>query len=141
MKTIVLLVLLAVCAGAQAEQVYAWTDAAGVRHFSDSPPPPGVTNAKRLTIHGGMGATTSEPAKAAPDDTKGQDAGATAPMEDSPETRAKACRTARANLELLRSNYRVSLPTGADGKTQVLDDDQRKLEVAKAEDQVSFYCK
>ena len=49
-----LLVLLAVGLPAvAAQQVYSWTDANGVKHFSDSPPPASV-NAHKIKVRGGV---------------------------------------------------------------------------------------
>jgi len=141
-----LLVLLAVGLPAvAAQQVYSWTDANGVKHFSDSPPPASV-NAHKIKVRGGVtsqDATLPVVADATP---KPADAVAASgqpgkPMVDSPENRARQCKMAQSNLELLRSNYQVSAPQGDDGKTQVLDEAGRKASLDRATDQVSFYCK
>lgn len=142
-----LLVLLVTSVPAVCGQVYSWTDANGVKHFSDSPPPPNVTNAQKIKVHGGVtsGEAPAAPAPAAtPADTTPAATPTQAsnkPMVDSPENRAKQCQMAKQNLALLQSNYQVSAPVGADGKTQVLDDAGRKAAVARATDQVTFYCR
>jgi Domain of unknown function (DUF4124) len=143
---LLLLVLLAAGIPAIAGQVYAWTDANGVRHFSDSPPPPNV-NAQKIKVRGSL---TSEEqlmpatvAQAKPPETQGAatPSDPNKPLVDSPENRAKQCQLARSNLALLNSNFQVSAPAGEDGKAAVLDDAGRKQAVARAEDQVAFYCK
>lgn len=146
-STALLLVLMIASAGVCAEEVYAWTDAAGVKHFSDSPPPANVHNARRLTLHGGTAATTIAPAgnETSSDTTTGADvtnaATAGEAAGNSADSQAKACETARSNLKLLQSDYQVSMPNGADGKPQVIDKNRRDLEIARAKDQISFYCK
>jgi hypothetical protein len=52
------LIVLALCfaaASAYAEQgqVYKWTDAGGVVHYSDAPPPKDVTNVQTVKVSGG----------------------------------------------------------------------------------------
>lgn len=60
----IVLTLSFVCAGAAvAGEAYSWTDANGVKHYSDSPPPASVTNSKRLSVD----TTPTDPA--AVDDT------------------------------------------------------------------------
>jgi len=141
---LLLLVLLAAAVPATAAQVYSWTDANGVKHFSDSPPPPSVTNAQKIKVRGGVtsedGAVVAD-ASSKPATTPPTPANGTNTTADSPEARARNCQAARANLELLQSNFQVSAPPGDDGKSQVLDAAGRKEAVAKAADQVSFYCR
>ncbi|MGA8277464.1 MAG: DUF4124 domain-containing protein [Rhodanobacteraceae bacterium] len=146
-STALLLVLMIAPAGVCAEEVYAWTDATGVKHFSDSPPPADVHNARRLTLHGGTAATTSAPASSgtSSETDTGADVTDAATAGQAPgssaDSQAKACETARNNLKLLQSNYQISMPNGADGKPQVIDKGRRDLEIARAKDQISFYCK
>lgn len=146
---LLLLVLLAAGVPATASQVYSWTDANGVKHFSDSPPPANV-NAQKIKVRGSL--TTDEGqaavvADASPKPVEGQPPAATPannpnkPLVDSPENRARQCQMARSNLELLKSNFQVSAPQGEDGKAQVLDDPGRKAALDRATDQVAFYCK
>ena len=145
---LLLLVLLATALPVAASQVYSWTDANGVKHFSDSPPPPSV-NAQKIKVRGGVtsedGTITPTPdatAAAKPDEPAANGAQApNKPLVDSPENRAKQCQMAKTNLELLRSNFQVSAPAGDDGKTQVLDEAGRKQALDRAADQVSFYCR
>ena len=59
---LLLLVLLAASAAASAAtQVYSWTDANGVKHFSDSPPPAHVI-ATKIKVRGQLTTDTSEDA-------------------------------------------------------------------------------
>jgi hypothetical protein len=135
------LVIAAGTSGASAsDEVYKWTDANGVTHFADAPPPKSVGNVDRVIVRGGV--TSSVPNKPPADAAEANDdAQGAGTLPDSPENRAKVCREARANLELLQSNYQVSMPAGEDGKPQPLDEEQRKKELERAQDQVSFYCR
>lgn len=125
---------------AASDEVYTWTDANGVTHFADAPPPASAGKVDRVIVRGGV--TSSAPVAPPADADKSTDTSqGTGTLRDSPENRAKVCREARANLELLQSNYQVSMPTGEDGKPQPLDEEQRKKELDRAADQVSFYCR
>src|SRR5262249_8499300 len=145
---LLLLVLLAAGASASGAQVYSWTDANGVKHFSDSPPPPSV-NAQKIKVRGALTTEDGTQPATAPADPKPPEqarAGSNAtasnkPLVDSPENRAKQCQTAKSNLALLQSNFQVSAPPSEDGKTAVLDDSGRKAAIDRAQDQVSFYCR
>ncbi|MGA9342116.1 MAG: DUF4124 domain-containing protein [Rhodanobacteraceae bacterium] len=148
MKPLVLLLVLlaaitAALTGECAEQVYAWTDSGGVKHFSDSPPPPGVKDARRLTIQGGTTASANPPVadQSTPPAEETTQAASNQPVGNDAASRAKACSTARSNLKLLQSDYQISMPNGADGKPQVLDKQRRNLEIARANEQVAFFCK
>lgn len=144
---LLLLVLLAAGAAASAAQVYSWTDANGTKHFSDSPPPPSISAQKikvrsQLTTDAGTQPATEPVPEAKPPEAAPPGATASAkPLVDSPENRAKQCQLAKSNLALLQSQFQVSAPAGDDGKAAVLDDAGRKQALAKASDQVSFYCK
>jgi hypothetical protein len=148
MKARLLLLVLLLAAGVpvSAGEVYSWTDANGVQHFSDSPPPPNV-NARKLKVRGSFTSQEGDmPAVVAdatpkPADTVASTGGAAKPLVDSPENRAKQCQMARSNLALLQSSYQVSAPAGQEGNAQVLDEAGRKQAVDRATDQVAFYCK
>jgi hypothetical protein len=131
-----------------AQQVYKWTDANGVVHYTDTPPPRSA-NAQKMTMRGGVSTLVTDDAQApaaaatgAAGSGKAGAAGTTSSglMQDSPEARAKVCEQARTNLDLLRSKYELSI-AGPDGKPQALDDDKRQAEIKRAEEQVSFYCR
>ena len=148
---LLLLVLLAASLPALAStQVYSWTDANGVKHFSDSPPPASV-NAQKLKVRGSL---TSEelpaPAAAAEPATDAAKANSPPPatmtpiarsIADSPENREKQCQTAKKNLDILQGSYPVSAPPAADGTARVMDDAARKEATGRAAEQVKFYCR
>jgi hypothetical protein len=125
-------------------QVYKWTDAGGVVHYSDAPPPKDAQNVQIVRVTGGdrphavAGEEGAEPAEKPKDETAAPPQTTTLP--DTPDNRAKACATARRNLELLQSKFPVSM-TGPDGKPQALDDKQRQAQIADTNAQIALYCK
>lgn len=146
-----LLLLTLLCAAASAYavegQVYKWTDAAGIVHYSDAPPPKDAQNVQTVRVTGGdrphaVPAAVDPNAESA---DKKPEAGAGAPADpnatfaDTPENRAKNCQQARANLDVLQSKYPVSV-TGADGKSQALDDKMRQARIDAANAQVAQNC-
>jgi hypothetical protein len=124
-------------------QVYKWTDAQGVVHYSDAPPPTSQANVQQVRISGGdrpraiegdADATASKPADAAPPETKVAEAAPPANSHD------KDCANARSNLELLQSKFQVSV-AGSDGKAVALDDKARQAQIADMNAQIATYCK
>ncbi len=125
-------------------QVYKWTDAQGVVHYSDAPPPTTQANVQQVRISGGdrphavegdaADASTSKPADAAPPETTVAQAAPPANSHD------KDCANARSNLELLQSKFQVSV-TGSDGKAVSLDDKARQAQIADMNAQIATYCK
>src|SRR4051794_23354338 len=55
MKASLLVCLLCLAARVEAEPVYSWTDANGVKHFSETPPPASVINVQKLNVRGDRG--------------------------------------------------------------------------------------
>jgi len=143
MKRIMIVLVLA-CAAASAaaadkQQVYKWTDANGVVHFSDAPPPQDTKNVQSLHLAGG---TTTAGTTAAADKPKDATlAGVTAANAVPDATdEAALCKQARANLELLQGKTPVGI-AGTDGKAQVLDDEARDRQIANAKVAISRFCK
>ena len=147
---LLLLVLLAASLPALAStQVYSWTDANGVKHFSDSPPPASV-NAQKLKVRGSLTSEEQKPPASAEPTTEPANPNGPPPatvqpiarsLADSPENREKQCQTAKKNLDILQGSYPVSGPPSADGKAQVLDEASRKQATDRAGEQVKFYCR
>jgi len=144
----IMLALCFVAASAYAGQgqVYKWTDAGGVVHYSDAPPPKDVTNVQTVRVSGGdrpravsmdNGAEGADQPKDATANSSGMQPTV---MPDNASNRVKACATARSNLELLNSKFPVAV-TGADGKPQAIDDKQRQAQIADAQAQIALYCK
>ena len=129
---------------AQSDEVYKWTDANGIAHYTDQPPPQGTKfdRVKVGTDHvqpTADSAASAEPAPAKPAATSGNAAAANA---DTPAQQlAKVCQQARSQLEVLQSNSPVSMDTKGDGTAVVLDEAARKAEIVKAQEAVASYCK
>ena len=144
-RKLVLLVLSCFTIGAYAtdQQVYKWTDAGGVVHFSDAPPPKDAKDVQLMRVSGSDrprnvdSSPNAEPGSNPEGENGGTPAAAPADPKDA---NAKACATARNNLDLLQSKMPVSV-TGADGKPIPLDDKARAAQVAAANANIELYCK
>jgi len=142
---LLLLTLLCAAATASAEQVYKWTDAAGVVHYSDAPPPKDTQNVQTVRVRGSdrphaVPMTDAPEADKQPADASAQGApqGTSGNSADAAE-KAKACQAARNNLEVLQSKFPVAV-TGGDGKQQALDDKSRQAQIAATNAQIVLYC-
>lgn len=141
---LLLLALLCAAASAHAEQVYKWTDSSGVVHYSDAPPPKDTQNVQTVRVTGGdrphASAAATDNSTEAPKDGGGAAPSAAPPAGGAPtaetDLKKKNCQQARANLELLQSNYPVAM---GDGKA--LDDKGRQQQIADTNAQVAFYCR
>ena len=108
---------LAVC---WASAVYQWTDARGVTHYSQTPPPGGRYTQRVITSAGTPAASTAETADAA----------------ENPN-----CVAARANIAALEGTDDVSQDTDGDGKPDaVLDAGQRAAQLELARAAAKAYC-
>ncbi len=127
---LIALCLIAVPVGAQ--QVYSWTDANGVKHFSDSPPPPNTASAKKLNVHNGV--TSTEPQAAPKDEAEGKEGPKMASAAGySKDDIKRNCESARKNLEA----YDAAKPTeDADAEIQARYEEN----VAKTQDQIKLFC-
>ncbi|GGK13235.1 DUF4124 domain-containing protein [Luteimonas terricola] len=103
-----------------AGEVYQWTDANGVTHYSQTPPDKGRYEQRLITS-----------------------AGAAAPSEAEPVAEAEnpQCAAARANIAALESEGPVQQDTDGDGvPDSVLNPDQRAAQLALAQAAVKAYC-
>ena len=119
------LVLAASAMGAGASEIYQWTDARGVTHYSGNPPPAGTQyQTRRITSAGAS--TQAEPAPAA--------SAAAADAGENPQ-----CTTARSNIEILLGDGPVHQDDG-EGNSRELGEDERanQLELARAAERA--YC-
>lgn len=145
-RKLVLLALSCFMVGAYAadQQVYKWTDAAGVVHFSDAPPPKDAKDVQLMKVSGSdRPRSVDNPANGEPGstpETGANNSGATAAPADPKDANAKACAVARNNLDILQSKIPVSV-TGADGKPVALDDKARGAQIAAANANIALYCK
>ena len=131
--------LLALClpAIAMAADMYSWTDANGVKHFSDSPPPANTAKAQKLQMKGGM--TLNAPAEEPADDAAGSGGPALAAAAGyAPEDIKRNCEIATRNLAQLEAQ---EVALDADGYPVDLDGAKRRQDqIDKATQQTKLFC-
>ncbi len=132
-----LLALLAISMSAGAREMYSWTDANGVKHFSDSPPPANVSKAQKLKVAGGV--TSAEAADTAQaDDDKDSGPSMAAAAGYSSDEITRNCDTARRNLTMLESQ---APGQGINGEPPNADAVARHQgQVDKANQQIKLFC-
>lgn len=109
------------------DRVYSWTDAKGVKHYSDAPPASGKYEESAITR---SGASTTPPQPAAQ-----TAANAAAPAEND------NCKKAKANADLLQKNVSVVMDKDGDGKPDApLNDTEKANQLELANAQVKAYC-
>ncbi|MGH8027338.1 MAG: DUF4124 domain-containing protein [Pseudoxanthomonas sp.] len=119
-RAITLLLLTAACTTALAGKIYQWKDAQGVTHFSDSPPPNGQAQDRRI-------------------DNRGEPVPQAAAAGKSVEN--PTCTTAKRNLEVLSGKATVQQDSDGDGKPdKTLTEDDRGAQRNLAEAAVKAYC-
>ncbi len=141
------MLILAMCSAAATTfaasgQVYKWTDAQGVVHYSDAPPPMTQQNVQTVRVSGGdrphtVAADSSADTAAKPPEPKPAETIAQAAPSNQHD---KDCANARSNLELLQSKFQVSV-TSSDGKAVALDDKARQAQIADMNAQIATFCK
>ena len=103
-----------------AGEVYQWTDANGVTHYSQTPPANGNYEHRLITASGAAAASASEPVAS---------------------TENANCTAARANIAALGNEGDVMQDTDGDGEPDsVLDADQRAAQLELAQAAVKAYC-
>lgn len=130
-----LLVLLAACLPALAADMYSWTDANGVRHFSDSPPPASA-KAQKIRLKGGVASEEAPPAEgeAAKDGGPALAAAAGYSADDI----KRNCQIARSNLSAIEGQQ---LAVDADGFPVDLDAAKaRQDQIEKSNQQIKLFC-
>ena len=144
MRRIYILLALLLVAPLASAQVYKWTDAKGVVHYSDVPPPQGVHYKNmHMSLTGGAApaAAASTTATATPAaDTGAGDAPASAQtVADNPENRAKLCAQLRQNYTLLKGSQPLTMDN-AKGQKQLVSEKQRTHDMVQAQQQLQQYC-
>ncbi|KLJ00076.1 DUF4124 domain-containing protein [Luteimonas sp. FCS-9] len=126
------LALLASTGPGLASDVYTWKDAAGVSHYSQTPPPAGVRYQLRsIRQSGDAPATTGAP------DTRTVVAPVPATPDDgSPQAQ---CQRARDNIAVLETDGPVR-QAGADGQLRELAPSERVDQLQLARAAVRAYC-
>jgi len=144
-RYLLLCVLLGAAAVAHAERVYKWTDAQGITHYSDAPPPQDTQNVQTVRVSGGDRPHAEQPADAAAAPDAGKPTAPAGPqpgsnVADTAENRAKNCATARNNLEMLQSKFPISMPNKDGKQVAVADDKARQAAIADARAQIAQFC-
>lgn len=119
------LALATAAAGVHASEIYQWTDARGVTHYSETPPPAGTQYQTRRITDTGASARAVDPAPA-------QAQAAT--EEENPQ-----CATARSNIEVLSGEGPVHQEV-ADGEARELSAGERTNQLELAQAAVRAYC-
>ncbi len=132
----ILFVALACAAGlAHAGDLYKWTDAQGVQHFSDTPPPQSQVAPAQVTVDRNKISDADSTLYAAPKTDEKGTAPTPPPAPSAPTAAAasnndigRACDQARSNLRLLQGKTAV-----ADAYGKVLDDKARAAALEQAQ--------
>jgi len=114
--------------------IYSWTDAQGVEHFGDQPPP-GV-QAERVRPGSGLGRTPPAKAKRSAEQDKPETAEQERPLR---ATDVPPCAEARATLTSYNSASRI-IETDLLGEERELSDEQRTRLIARQERIVERAC-
>ncbi len=131
-----LLVLLAFALPVAAGEMYSWTDANGVKHFSDSPPPSSV-KAQKVKVKGGL--TTNEPVEEAPKaDDKNNGPALAAAAGYSADDIKRNCDVATRNFDVASSQ---KIPLDANGQPDLDAAKDRQARIDKADQQKKLFCK
>lgn len=131
-----LLVLLTFALPAAAGEMYSWTDANGVKHFSDSPPPNSV-KAQKVRVKGGV--TTNEPVEEAPKaDDKSNGPALAAAAGYSADDIKRNCDVARQNHDAASGQ---KIPLDANGQPDLDAAKTRQAQIDKADQQMKLFCK
>lgn len=133
-----LLLTLLATATAFAGEVYSWTDANGVRHFADSPPPRSTAGVKRLKVQGGITSTETGAEGGQPGAGKAPDTSLAAAAGYSPADITRNCTVARQNLETLEKWKPALKPNGLPVDPQASDSHAAQVEKANA--QIRLFC-
>lgn len=128
----VLALLLAFSGPLAAQQVYTWTDANGVKHFSDAPPPPNVKDTKKVIVRGGV-TSTEDANRAAEEESAGKGPGMAAAAGYSAEDIKRNCTTAQRNLDILERSK-----PGPDAEVEVQVEHQERI--GKVQQQIALFC-
>lgn len=140
-RSLIMLALLVTLPCLAANQVYRWTDASGVTHFSDAPPPHGV-HYKMVDMASGTESAPPEPAKvgtassaATPKQATDQDTSKSLP--DTPANRTLICKKLAQNIAALASDRPLTM--SPDSSTP-MPADMRQQRLATDRAQFQKYC-
>jgi hypothetical protein len=152
MSKFLLIILMLASANVFAE-ISKWVDGQGQVHYSDRPPPP-ETRAETLHLTSGSAdSTTGVSAPAAPKTIAEREAELRKAQQEKKAAAEKAaqkqatadalkasCATSQQNLRTLQEDIRM-IEVNANGERSYMDDKQRQQRIAKAQQDISTYCK
>lgn len=137
-KVLILTILITATPGfAGAASVYKWTDASGVIHFGDRQPT-GQTS-EQINVRSGTSRNSDSPRQSPQQQlnqleeqqqTQQQRRQESAAEEARRKQREANCSTARANLDVIRSNARIQVEENGERRylnTEEIDDQRRRL--------------
>jgi hypothetical protein len=113
-----------------ANEVYKWTDAKGLVHYTDSPPE-GQAYEKLRIGRSAERIPEPEPLAAAEDP---------AAPRPPPPPRTSNCEIARKNLDTFETNQNIAMDRDGDGTPEPLDAEQRAVELERNRELVKLYC-
>lgn len=128
---LLLTVLAAGSAQAQSDVVYKWTDDKGMTHYTQTPP----DGREYEEVRARRDKSSSDESGDEENAAEPKDAAAKATNPN-----AKACETARKNLQLLESDVVVTRPATGEGEPQVLSTQERAKEVERNRAMVAAVC-
>jgi hypothetical protein len=147
-----LLILLMLASANTFAAISKWVDAQGRVHYSDQPPPPEV-KAETLRSASDTEGTAGTSGVTAPKTIAEREAGlkkaqqakqAAADKAAKEQANAEAiktnCANAQQSLRTLQDGMRM-VEIDANGEHSFINDDQRKGRIAKAQQDISTYCK
>jgi hypothetical protein len=128
-----------------------WVDSNGKVHYSDQPPPP---DAKPQTLRSFVDTQNSASSSVAAPKTvsereadlkkvqkdKNEAADKSAQKQAAAEAQQASCAAAQQNMRALQEGVRM-FEIDAKGERSYLDDKQREQRIAKAQKDISTYCK
>jgi hypothetical protein len=126
-------------------EAYRWTDANGVVHFSQFPPPNQQKNAKKVsdtpisTLSGAGSTTSAKDSGTAPAAAAANSAPQPIKKQVMPASK-QACDTARTNLAALKSGQRIKVQM-PDGSTHWLAGAERAKRLKQTQDFLAQRCK
>lgn len=130
--------LLCLAPSAMAANIYRWTDANGVVHYSQTPPP----QAPSTVVHPGVPSAMEAPPPAPVEPAAAPATTADAGLKATPEQLQAACIAARERLAFLESRppRRIAV-ADADGKVSRMDETRWQQERDEAMDSIRSYCR
>lgn len=132
-----------------AAKIYKWTDAKGVTHYSEDPPPASSRNASEVKVPTRLPSGSQQPttnaakgtaAPAKKDGKTGKETGtATKDQAAGSERYAERCQKLRADQQTVQDHARIKV-TDPNGESRVLSDDEKNAQLDDIQRQIKAYC-